>query len=75
MSTVVKQRRPVWTWPIIGLWRLVTFVANLTGILLALFLGLVLMVVGSVFCATIFGAVVGIPLFVVGFLLVIRALY
>lgn len=75
MSHAVRRKRPVWTWPIIGLWRLVTAVANMTGILLALLLGFVLMVVGSIFCATIVGAVIGIPLFVVGFLLVIRGLY
>ena len=65
----------VLSWPVVLLWRFVTFVANLTGILLALGLGIGLMMLGVLFTSTFFGAVLGIPLFVVGFLLVVRALY
>lgn len=76
MSTVTSRRKyPVWTWPVVGLWKLVTFVANLTGILLALVLGFVLMILGSILCATLIGAVIGVPVFVIGVLLVIRGLY
>jgi len=76
MSTDHARRRiPLLLWPLVLAWRLVTLVANLTGILLALGLGLLLMMVGLACCATFVGAIVGIPLFILGFLLLLRALY
>ena len=75
----MPRRRPFWArmllWPIKALWRVITWVANATGILLALLLGLGLMIVGYVLTSTVLGAPVGVPLFILGFLLLIRALY
>ena len=73
--TTTTKRRPLFHWPVILMWRLATKVASLTGILLALGLGLLLMIVGMVFIQTFIGAIIGIPLFAFGFLLVIRGLY
>jgi hypothetical protein len=50
-------------------------IANLTGILVAILLGLALMMVGWFLISTIFGAFIGIPLFIFGLLLLIRGLY
>ena len=72
---IETKRRPLLHWPFILGWRLATFTANLTGILLALGLGLVLMVIGMVFIQSIIGAIIGVPLFAFGFLLVLRGLY
>lgn len=63
------------TWPILLLWKLVTFTCNAIGILLALFLGSALMVGGYVLTSTIIGALLGLPMMFFGFFLVVRALY
>jgi len=76
MSYALPRRRtPLLFWPIKLLWRLVTFIANLTGILLAILFGLTLMVVGVALTFTLVGAIFGIPLFIFGLLLLIRGLY
>jgi hypothetical protein len=73
--TEPQQRKPLLLLPIVWSWRLVTFVASMTGIVLALILGLLFMMVGLAFASTFIGAFVGIPIFILGFLLLIRALY
>lgn len=76
MATAATHRRtPLILWPLVLLWRLVTFIANATGILLALVIGAVLMFVGWILIGTIIGAVIGIPMFIIGLLLFIRGLY
>ena len=62
-------------WPFIALWRLVTTILEMTGRFVALVLGLVFMLVGALVSLTIVGAIVGIPLFIVGFLLVLRGIF
>jgi hypothetical protein len=71
-----KQKRTPWIfWPFVALWRLVTGILALTGRLIAAVLGLVLMVVGLVVSLTIIGAVVGIPLIIFGFMLMLRSIF
>lgn len=67
--------RIVFFWPLMLLWRFVTFVTNVIGILLALIIGLGLMALGLFLSSTIIGLVVGVPLFILGLLLLIRAIY
>ena len=74
-ATHARRRTPILLWPIVLMWKLVTLLANMTGIIVALVLGLVLMMIGLFFCSTIVGAVIGIPVFILGFLLLIRGLY
>jgi hypothetical protein len=62
-------------WPFIALWRLVTTILGLTGRFVAMVLGLVLMLVGFLISLTIVGAIVGVPLFIVGFMLVLRGIF
>ena len=62
-------------WPFIALWRLVTTILEMTGRFVALVLGLVFMLVGALVILTIVGAIVGIPLFIVGFVLVLRGIF
>ena len=75
MSAPTKRRTRFLRWPIVLAWRFVTMVANQTGILLAILLGIVFMMVGWFLISTIFGAFLGIPLFIFGLLLLIRGLY
>ncbi len=62
-------------WPIILLWKSVTWVCSAIGILLCIILGLACLGVGYLLTATVIGAIVGIPLMVVGSFLLMRALY
>ena len=57
------------------IWGLISFIFNLTGRLLGVVVGLVLMVIGLILTVTVVGAVIGIPLLIVGLLLIIRSLF
>ncbi len=70
-----KKRTPLLLWPFAALWGLLSFVLNLTGRLLGVLLGLALMVGGSVLTVTFVAAPVGIPLVILGFLLLLRSLF
>jgi hypothetical protein len=62
-------------WPITALWRLVTGILAMTGRLVAILIGLVLMIIGVGLTLTIVGAIVGVPMFAFGLTLVIRGLF
>jgi hypothetical protein len=71
-----EQKRTPWIfWPFVAIWRLVTGILALTGRLVAALLGFVLMVVGIVVSLTIVGAVIGIPLVIFGFMLMLRSIF
>ena len=61
--------------PFAALWRLIASIVSLTGRLAAIFFGLVLMATGVVITLTVVGAVIGIPMFVFGALLIVRGLW
>ena len=62
-------------WPFVALWRLVTFILEMTGRFVAILLGFVLMAVGVLVSLTVVGAVVGVPVALFGLLLVFRGLF
>jgi len=66
---------PWFLWPFAMLWEFVTWILRLTGRLLAIVVGLVLMTVGVLISLTIIGAILGVPLALVGFLLALRGLF
>ncbi len=70
-----KKRTPWLLWPFAALWNFFAYLVGLTGRLAAIALGITLMIVGVIVSLTIVGAVVGIPLFAFGALLVIRGLW
>lgn len=74
-ATATKRRTPILLWPVIGLWRMTTFVSNRIGILMTLIVGVLLMLAGYVLISTIIGAIIGIPLFVMGLFFTARGLY
>ncbi len=61
--------------PFIWSWNLIAYIVTLTGRLLAVVLGLVLMIVGAILTVTVVGAIIGIPLIIIGLLLVVRGLW
>ncbi len=61
--------------PFIWLWNLIAFIITLTGRLLAVILGVLLMILGAILTITVVGAIVGIPLITIGLLLAVRGLW
>ena len=70
-----RSRVPLLLWPFYAIWRLLTFILELTGRLVGVILGLVLLIVGLIVSLTVIGAVIGVPLMIVGLLLIIRCLF
>ena len=66
---------PVLLWPFYAVWRLLTLILSATGRLLAATVGLTLMIVGLLISATIVGTLIGVPLGLLGFLLLIRSVF
>ncbi|MEN8182086.1 MAG: hypothetical protein ABFS46_06080 [Myxococcota bacterium] len=70
-----KRRIPWVLWPFYAVWRLVGFILEATGRLLCGLLGITLLVVGVAVSLTLVGAPLGIPLALLGLLLLLRALF
>lgn len=63
------------TWPFRMLWWVAGCLIHLTGCLLAVGLGILFMAIGLLLISSFFGAIIGIPLFILGTLLLIRGLF
>jgi hypothetical protein len=75
MTTETKSRIPWYLWPFAALWKLLAVIIEMTGRFVAMVLGIVLIVVGVIVSMTIIGAIVGIPLAVIGLLLLLRGIF
>jgi len=73
--TSEKRSTPWILWPFVAIWRLLTWILELTGRLVAIILGAVFILVGVIISLTVIGAIVGVPLAVFGFLLLLRGLF
>ncbi|MBQ7114259.1 MAG: hypothetical protein IJO10_08480 [Clostridia bacterium] len=62
-------------WPFKMLWSFVGVVFLAIGKLMSLLLGLLITVIGAVLCATLVGAIVGIPLVILGVTMMVRSLF
>jgi hypothetical protein len=74
-ETPKKNKTPWYLWPFVALWCLVAGTVELTGRLVAVILGLVLMIAGVIISLTVIGAIVGVPLAILGLLLTLRGLF
>ena len=70
-----KRRTPWFLWPFTSIWNLIIRLVSLTGRLVAIAIGLALMIAGVIVSLTVIGAILGIPLFAIGALMVIRGLW
>lgn len=75
MSKKTDKGIPWYLWPFAAIWRLLAVIVEMTGRFAAMLIGLVLIVVGVVVSLTIIGAIVGIPLALIGLLLFLRGLF
>ncbi len=72
---VTKKTGSWFLWPFNAVWNLLALVLNVTGRVLAGVLGVGLMIVGIALTLTVAGAPAGIPLAIVGLLLIIRSIF
>lgn len=73
--TAQKGHIPWYLWPFAAIWKLLAVIVELTGRFVAMVLGIVLVVVGVIVSLTIVGAIVGVPLALIGLLLFFRGLF
>jgi len=75
MTTETKKHIPWYLWPFAAIWKLLAVIVELTGRFVAMVLGLVLILVGVIVSLTIVGAIIGVPLAIVGLLLLFRGMF
>jgi hypothetical protein len=75
MTPPTRHHAPWILWPFAALWDLLAFVLRITGRLLALVLGAILMMLGIGLTLTVVGAPLGVPVAILGFLLLVRSLF
>lgn len=75
MTARAKQRAPWYLWPFVAIWKLLAVIVEMTGRLIAMIIGIVLMLVGGLVSLTVIGAIVGIPLAIVGLLLFLKGIF
>lgn len=73
--TTHKRHIPWYLWPFAAIWKLLAVIVELTGRLVAMILGIVLMIVGGLVSLTIVGAIVGVPLAIIGLLLFLKGIF
>jgi len=76
MTTQTQNNSIPWfLWPFAAIWRLLAVIVELTGRSVAMVLGIVFIVVGVIVSLTVIGAIIGLPLALVGLLLFLRGLF
>ena len=70
------RRRLGWVvWPVVLLWRTASFIERRIGIAGTLAVGLAFLILGFLFNMTLAGMLIGIPVSLLGAMLLLRALY
>lgn len=75
MTTETKHHIPWYLWPFAAIWKLLAVIVELTGRFVAMVLGIVLILVGVIVSLTIVGAIIGVPLVIIGLLLLFRGMF
>jgi len=75
MSENEEKQIPWLLWPFYAIWRILTFILELTSRIICALIGLALMAAGVAITVTVVAAPIGIPIAAFGFLLLVRALF
>ena len=74
MTTTHRHHIRWYLWPFAMIWRLLATIVGLTGRFVAMVLGLVFIIVGVIVSLTVVGAIVGIPMAIIGLLLFLKGM-
>ena len=75
MTAQTKKHIPWYLWPFVALWKLLAVIVEMTGRFVAMVLGVVFIIVGVIVSLTIVGAIIGVPLAIIGLLLLLRGMF
>jgi hypothetical protein len=75
MTNQTNGRIPWYLWPFAAIWKLLAIIVEMTGRFLAMVIGILLILAGILVSLTIVGAIIGVPLAIIGFLLVFRGIF
>ncbi len=75
MAITHKHHVPWYLWPFAALWQLIATIVGMTGRFVAMVLGLVFILVGVIVSLTLIGAIVGIPMAIIGLLLFLKGIF
>ncbi len=75
MTMTHKHHIPWYLWSFTALWGLLATIVGLTGRFVAMVLGLVFIIVGVIVSLTVIGAIVGIPMAIIGLLLFLKGIF
>lgn len=75
MTHQSKGRIPWYLWPFAAIWKLLALIVEMTGRFVAMVLGVLLIFAGVLVSLTIVGAIVGVPLAIIGLLLFLRGIF
>ena len=75
MARSARKRVPWIFGPLAAVWDLLAFTLKVAGRVVAGVMGLVLLLGGSLFSFTIVGAPIGVPVAIVGLLLLVRSIF
>ena len=75
MSTMHKNHAPWFLWPFAMLWHLLATIVGLTGRFIAMILGIIFICVGVIVSLTLIGAIIGIPMAIIGLLLFLKGMF
>jgi len=75
MSENEEKQIPWLLWPFYAIWRILTFILELTSRIICALIGLALMAAGVAITVTVVAAPIGSPIAAFGFLLLVRALF
>ena len=75
MTTIHKHHIPWYLWPFAAIWQLIATIVGMTGRFVAMVLGLVFIIVGVIVSLTVIGAIVGIPMAIIGLLLFLKGIF
>ncbi|GAB4469031.1 MAG: hypothetical protein Kow0088_00670 [Anaerolineales bacterium] len=70
-----RKKIPCLLIPFWLVWKLIAFIVELTGRILAVVLGFALIIAGILISLTIVGLIIGLPMILIGVLLVLRGIF
>lgn len=75
MTAHEKHQIPWYLWPFWIVWKFLATIVELVGRFTALVIGLVFILIGILLTITVIGSIIGIPLAIIGFLLLLKGIF